>query len=67
MCSATTATPRGVSTTSTTPGSALAAAASNDLTLAPNFGGWIITAVSIPGSFTSMVKGWVPLVFGARS
>ena len=67
MCSATTATPRGVSTTSTTPGIALAAPASNDLALAPNFGGWIITAVSIPGSFTSSVNGCVPLVFEALS
>ena len=45
------------------PGIAFAAAASNDAALAPNFGGWIMTAVSIPGSFTSRVKGWVPLVF----
>ena len=67
MCSATTATPRGVCTTSTTPGIALAAAASKDAALAPNFGGWIITAVSIPGSFTSRVNGWVPSVFDGPS
>ena len=36
---ATTATPRGTCTTSTTPGTALAAVASNDFTVAPNSGG----------------------------
>jgi hypothetical protein len=67
MCSATTATPRGVCTTSTTPGIAFAAAASNDAAFAPNRGGWIITAVSMPGSLTSIVNGWLPSVFEGPS
>ena len=55
MFSATTASPREIRTTSTTPLRALAFAASKDLTVAPNFGGWIITAVAMPGNLTSMV------------
>ena len=46
---------------------ALALDASNDLTTAPNLGGWIITAVSMPGNFTSMVKSWVPSVLARLS
>ena len=67
MFSATTATPRGVCTTSTTPLTALAFAASKAATAAPNSGGWIITAVSMPGSFTSMVKSCLPVDFGRLS
>ena len=33
-------------------------------TVAPNSGGWIMTAVSMSGSFTSMVKCCLPVVFG---
>jgi hypothetical protein len=44
VLSATTATPRGISTTSTTPFTCLAAVASNDFTLAPNNGGRCTTA-----------------------
>ncbi len=46
---ATTAIPRGVSTTSTTPFTCLAAVASNAFALAPKRGGWAMTAVSMPG------------------
>src|SRR5262249_23753935 len=67
MFSPTTATPRGMATTSTTPFTALALLASKDLTVAPNIGGWTMTAVSIPGNLTSIVKGWVPLVFALES
>ena len=55
MCSPMTATPRGVCTTSTTP-ERLRRGSVEDVTVAPNFGGWIMTAVSIPGSFTSLVN-----------
>ena len=41
--------------------------ASKDVDVAPNFGGWIMTAVSMPGSFTSRVKGCVPLDFAGLS
>ena len=53
--SATTATPREICTTSTTPFTALAGAGSKLLTVAPNSGGWATIAVSMPGSFRSMV------------
>ena len=46
--------PCGMATTSTTPGTALAAAASNDIKALPNFGGRAITAVSMPGRLTSI-------------
>src|SRR5580692_11639384 len=59
---ATTATPRDTCTTSTTPGTALAAVASNDLTVAPNCGGRCSTATSIFGNVTSSVNCAVPLV-----
>src|SRR5690349_18944779 len=65
--SATTATPDGTWTTLTTPGTALAEAVSTDLTVAPNTGGRAMTAVSIPGSFTSNANCAVPLVFDLAS
>jgi hypothetical protein len=55
VLSATTATPREICTTSTTPLTALAGAGSKLFTLAPNSGGWATIAISMPGSFTSMV------------
>ena len=64
---ATTATPRGISTTSTTPGTARAGVASKDFTLPPKAGGCVTTAVSMPGSCTSMVKVCVPLVLASES
>ena len=67
MVSATTAIPRGVDTTSTTPFTAFALAASNDFNVAPNSGGWIITAVSMPGSFTSIVNCSRPVDFSRLS
>ena len=67
MVSATTAIPRGVETTSTTPFTAFALAPSNDFSVAPNSGGWIITAVSIPGSFTSIVNCSRPVDFSRLS
>ena len=50
---ATTATPDGICTTSTTPGTLRAAAASNLSTLAPNLGAWATMAVSMLGRWTS--------------
>jgi len=52
---ATTATPSGTCTTSVTPFTLSASLASNATTLAPNDGGNAITAVSMPGSFMSIV------------
>ena len=49
MSRATTATPRGICTTSTTPGTAFAWVASKELTLPPKRGGRMTTAVIIPG------------------
>jgi hypothetical protein len=51
----TTATPSGTWITSVTPGTRIASAESNEMTLAPNEGGKAITAVSRPGSSTSIV------------
>src|SRR5229473_7514170 len=53
---ATTATPRGTWTTLTTPGTAAAAEASKDLTVAPKSGGRLSKATSIPGNATSKVN-----------
>ena len=64
---ATTATPPGTCTTETTPGTAFAAVASNDLTVAPKSGGRCSSATSMPGNVTSSVNCAVPLVFGGTS
>ena len=53
--SATTATPRGISPRRPRPSPPWPAPASKLFTLAPNSGGWATIAVSMPGSFTSMV------------
>jgi hypothetical protein len=65
--SATTATPREIATTSTTPLIAFAPEASTDFTVAPNRGGCTIIAVSMPGSFTSRVKSCRPVDFARVS
>jgi hypothetical protein len=65
--SASTATPAGTATTSTTPLIALAAAASNDFTVAPNRSGRLISAVSRPGRLTSRAKTVRPVVLSAES
>ncbi len=65
--SASTATPCGICTTCRTPGMALAAASSTDTTFAPGTGACAITAVSKPGSFTSMPKPALPLTFAGVS
>ena len=44
-----------------------AALASKAATVAPNRGGWIIVAVSMPGRFKSIVTSWLPSVFAALS
>ncbi len=62
-----TATPCGTASTSTTPFTSFARAASNDLTLVPKRGGCATTAVSIPGSFTSCVYIAVPVDFACAS
>jgi hypothetical protein len=59
--------PRGTWTTSTTPGTAFAAVASKDLTVAPNSGGRCSTATSMPGKVTSRVNWAVPLLFAGTS
>ena len=64
---ATTATPAGICTTSITPGTDFAAAASNEATVPPNRGGRLTSATRIPGNATSMVNCAVPLVFGGTS
>ncbi len=64
---ASTATPVGICTTSTTPSTALAFDASNDFTVAPKSGGCATTAVSIPGSFTSCVYCAVPVLLALAS
>ncbi len=50
-----------------TPGTALAARASKDLTVAPNTGGRATTAVSRPGKRTSMPNWARPVVFSGVS
>jgi hypothetical protein len=64
---ATTAIPRGVSTTSTTPLTCRVAEASNDVALAPNKGGRASTAVSMSGSRTSIGKRCWPVLLAAES
>src|SRR5258706_796030 len=64
---ATTETPSGTSTTSVTPFTFFASAASKETSLAPKPGGHAITAVSRPGSLTSMVYTAVPLHFDGES
>ena len=56
----TTATPPGTCTTDTTPGTALAAVASNDFTFAPKRGGRCSSATRMPGTVVSSVKCAVP-------
>ncbi len=65
--SATTATPVGIWKMSTTPGTFLAALASNEATFAPNFGAWTTMAVSMLGRWTSWVKRAVPLLLASES
>ncbi len=64
---ASTATPCGICTTSVTPLIAFALVASKDFTFAPYCGGCATTAVSMPGSFTSMVKTALPFVLAFES
>ena len=64
---ASTATPVGTCTTSVTPGTAFAFAASNDFTVPPNRGGCATRAVSMPGSFTSWVKVALPVTLAGMS
>ena len=40
---------------------------STEATLAPNRGGWSTTALSMPGTLTSIVKRVVPRIFGTES
>ena len=65
--SATTATPLGTCTTLRTPGTALAAVASNDFTLPPNTGARATTAVSRPSNCTSMPNCARPVIFSGVS
>ncbi len=62
-----TATPAGTSTTSATPGTLSAAALSTDFTVAPKTGGRAITAVSMSGMLTSIVKRAEPSVLAIES
>jgi len=64
---ATTATPSATCTTSVTPLIALVALASNEISLAPNAGGRSMTAVSKPGSFTSIVYVALPVHLASES
>ena len=64
---ASTATPFWIATTSTTPATAFAPVASKDLTVVPKRGGWATRAVSMPGSFTSLVNWALPLILGLLS
>ena len=64
---ATTAIPAGIRTTSTTPGTCRAAAASNDRTVAPKRGGRAITAVSMSGRRRSAVYTAEPFVLAGES
>ena len=57
----------GICTTSTTPGTAFALVASNELTLPPKRGGRMTTAVIIPGSITSMANCCLPVDFARLS
>ena len=57
----------GTWTTLRTPGIALAAVASNDLTLPPNTGERATTAVSSPGKRTSMPNWARPVIFSGVS
>ncbi len=67
MSRPTTATPRGICTTSMTPGTAFAFVASNELTFAPKRGGRMTTAVIMPGSMTSMANCCLPVDFARAS
>ena len=62
-----TAIPCGISTTSTTPATSLAAVASNLATVAPKTGGLSMTAVSIPGKEKSKVNRASPRVLAGTS
>src|SRR5664279_6290104 len=64
---ASTATPLGTSTTYLTPGTFAASVASNLSTVAPNVGGCMTTAVSMPGNCTSCVNLAVPLDLARES
>jgi hypothetical protein len=64
---ATTATPDGTGTTCVTPFTCRAGPASNDFTVAPKRGGRAISAVSIPGSLTSIVNCADPSVLARPS
>ena len=65
--SATTATPRSISTTFRTPGTAFAPVASIVFALPPKTGGRATTATSIPGSVMSSPKTAVPSTFDGVS
>ena len=64
---ATTAIPAGIGTTSTTPGTCRAVAASKDFTVAPKRGGRATTAVSMSGRRRSAVYTAEPLVLACES
>jgi len=65
--SATTATPAATATTCRTPATAFAGAASNDFIFPPNTGDRTITAVSMPGTRTSMPNWAWPVTFARES
>ena len=67
MSRPTTATPRGICTTSTTPATAFALVASNELARAPKRGGRMTTAVIISGSITSIANCCLPVDFARAS
>ena len=64
---ATTAMPSGTATTSVTPLTFFVSVASKETNFAPKLGGQAITAVSRPGSLTSIVYVAVPLHFDGES